>query len=719
MNTLSKYDIADVVSHITGNTGATDTQATDTEAADRSPFGALLAKAIENIPDSKAEGKVTEGGKNLPDYSAPGLEQDGENKLKNSLNQVSQGERAPDLDLARALFAPFMRNHEFSSPPELASQTKVNIEGSEGGKELEISEALQALRSSSQIQVRSQNVLATEGTDSLDRVRSSEKNISESAVRITTLKQKRPVILGPGHIMGGTFQGEALANDFENLSLRNGEHSSDISGLIGGGAKSGSIRSESASREKTTLETQLEKLGTSEKNSALRSQAKVTSRNHAELSDSEKGELPPSNNSALGALDIADIRSMDNVDKAAQHFENSKIYKNLGDHTDIEQLDNSEKNLAKVKNGKANVQPTSGEPNIIANNQAPPVQGKPIKTEGLIISSNEKRKAERPAAPDAALQPIISKDSSALDGRLSASAVPKIDKHELHKLAEKFPGSLVGKQRHAGTNKDSDKSISSDFPIDIDSRKPDRMTGKSGDANVGARSEIEKNSLKISSKNSIEISMNNDQGAIKAVSISAASPVQDLTLQDVDSNINSAKSDNIEPTGREVLIGSQIDKVATANRSELLSKPVSVSNFNSDIQETIVGQLTNSAKGTSKFTVALFPENFGKISIEISYSEAAGLKINMIGDNPEAAKILEQNLPSLRENLQSEKLSELIVNLNSNKDSHGSNNKNGQPDGGSLSESLMNEKVALESEDSDVGERDRGLDSESNLDTYV
>jgi flagellar hook-length control protein FliK len=167
------------------------------------------------------------------------------------------------------------------------------------------------------------------------------------------------------------------------------------------------------------------------------------------------------------------------------------------------------------------------------------------------------------------------------------------------------------------------------------------------------------------------------------------------------------------------LIGSQIDKAATLNRSELLPKPVSVSNFNSDIQETIVGQLTNSSKGSSKFTVALFPENFGKISIEISYSEAAGLKISMIGDNPEATKILEQNLPSLRENLQSEKLSELIVNLNSNKDSHGSNNKNGQPDGGSLSENLMNEKVALESEDSDVGERDRGLDSESNLDTYV
>ena len=54
-----------------------------------------------------------------------------------------------------------------------------------------------------------------------------------------------------------------------------------------------------------------------------------------------------------------------------------------------------------------------------------------------------------------------------------------------------------------------------------------------------------------------------------------------------------------------------------------------------------MGQLTKTFSGTSKFTVALFPENLGKISIEISYSDLAGLKITMIGDNPEATKILE------------------------------------------------------------------------------
>ena len=39
-----------------------------------------------------------------------------------------------------------------------------------------------------------------------------------------------------------------------------------------------------------------------------------------------------------------------------------------------------------------------------------------------------------------------------------------------------------------------------------------------------------------------------------------------------------------------------------------------------------MGQLTKTLSGTSKFTVALFPENLGKISIEISYSDLAGFE---------------------------------------------------------------------------------------------
>jgi flagellar hook-length control protein FliK len=157
------------------------------------------------------------------------------------------------------------------------------------------------------------------------------------------------------------------------------------------------------------------------------------------------------------------------------------------------------------------------------------------------------------------------------------------------------------------------------------------------------------------------------------------------------------------------------------NRPEILPKPVSVSNFNSEIRETIIGQLTKSINGVSKFKVALYPENFGKISIEISYSESAGLKINMIGDNPEATRILEQNLPTLRDNLQSEKLSELIVNLNNNRDSQGFNNKNGKSENGYSGDDAGKEPASAELvEASSVNSQEiLTLDSDDGLDTYV
>jgi flagellar hook-length control protein FliK len=93
----------------------------------------------------------------------------------------------------------------------------------------------------------------------------------------------------------------------------------------------------------------------------------------------------------------------------------------------------------------------------------------------------------------------------------------------------------------------------------------------------------------------------------------------------------------------------------------------------------------------------------------------------MIGDNPEATRILEQNLPSLRENLQSEKLSELIVNLNSNRDFQNSNNRNGKSENEGVGENLEKDSLSTESEESNSAGNKRGLalGSENSLDTYV
>ena len=194
-----------------------------------------------------------------------------------------------------------------------------------------------------------------------------------------------------------------------------------------------------------------------------------------------------------------------------------------------------------------------------------------------------------------------------------------------------------------------------------------------------------------------------------------------LTIKEGEPTISNQRGEGSETFKSEPLANLQSERLPSANRSEVLPRPVSVSNFSSEIQETIYGQLSKSVGGVSKFTVALFPENMGKISVEISYSEAAGLKINMIGDNLEATKILEQNLSTLRESLQTDKLNELIVNLNNNKDSHGSNQKQAQSDGDNFEakEDKDTGTSKLIDPEPDVLNNDLAIDSENGLDTYV
>ena len=221
--------------------------------------------------------------------------------------------------------------------------------------------------------------------------------------------------------------------------------------------------------------------------------------------------------------------------------------------------------------------------------------------------------------------------------------------------------------------------------------------------------------------NSVEILIKNEKIAPKADLLRETGISHNLAQTNIDSNISGVKNQSIEVANQELFSSNQLEKLPVLNRSEILSKPVSVSNFNSEIRELIVGQLTKSVNGVSKFKVALYPENFGKVSVEISYSESAGLKINMIGDNPEATRVLEQNLPSLRENLQSEKLSELIVNLNNNRESQGFNNKNNKSKNENDGDNAGKEPASVELVESSSThiQENLTLGSGNGLDTYV
>ena len=61
MNTLPKYDIADIVSQISGKM-----QSADAQSSDGHSFADLLKEAIKSIPESKAEANVAESGRSVP-----------------------------------------------------------------------------------------------------------------------------------------------------------------------------------------------------------------------------------------------------------------------------------------------------------------------------------------------------------------------------------------------------------------------------------------------------------------------------------------------------------------------------------------------------------------------------------------------------------------------------------------------------------------------------
>jgi len=211
--------------------------------------------------------------------------------------------------------------------------------------------------------------------------------------------------------------------------------------------------------------------------------------------------------------------------------------------------------------------------------------------------------------------------------------------------------------------------------------------------------------------------------------------VTDITADNTGASQNSAKTGierfdahlpAVEGQGTDLAsvglsAANSFEKPQPTARFELASRPVLVSNFAADMKETIVGQLAKVADGVTKFTVALYPENFGKVNVEISYSEIGGLRISMAGDNPESIRVLEQNLPALRESLQNDKLSELVVNLNSNQDSQGSSSKNGRSNNNNAEGDPVSDPGTADLTDQQgvARERQLGSSSEDGLDTYV
>ena len=691
MNTLSRYDIADVVSHISSKT-----EVSDTETKGGASFGALLTKAIDGAPDSKVEGKVegkvAESGKNPPD-SFSALQSTGQKNgdAVESLESKFHSDLDPSIGLA--LFDSFSRGQEISNSPELVSQKEI-IEAGVNRKVNSEENTRLELSGEKEIKAGVHNKVNSEENTGLGI--SGEEEIADSGktVRVTTLKHKRPVILGPGHVDGkiqSASGGETRIDHFPNY-YRGDAYGDNDAGNIEAKAVNFQQAYQENESDAHSVIAPVKFRGKIESLEKLSNDLELSS-NKTKESAGDKSLLNHAKISGTGEL--IDIEKKDTAKPVKYNEAQSEKHEVL---QNVEQL---------FKN-----KPTSTNPSTV------------IKGDRLISVSSEK------------LQRQELKASVLQEKAVQPYAFDEILPHDAKYLRANYSGtkninSEIQEELYKSTQSSDNESEEEVISHMINKNKysmPEKGSAVIVNQSVGSKDKkyefkelSRKNIAKTEIKDTVEILINNDKMITEKDLLRTTQISQKSALKDIDSNINGVKNSSIEAAHQEPLIGHQIDKPSLQNRSETLSKPVLVSNFNSEIQKTIVGQLTNSAKGVTKFTVALFPESFGKVSIEISYSESAGLKINMVGDNPAATSILEQNLPSLRENLQSEKLSELIVNLNSNRDSQNSNNRNSKSENEKSRDNAEKTDASIElaESNSSVTQKNQILDSDNGLDTYV
>ena len=726
MHTLSRYDIADVVSHISSKTGTSGA-----ENKEGASFDVLLTKAVNSIPDPNTEGKVAESGKNPPDFVSA-LKQ----TLQKSGGSVKSLEDKHHSDLDTAALGSFYRGQVLSNSSELVSQEEI---GADLKHRIDFEEHPDILSHLNVLKIELEN---TNKIGQNRPVISGEEKtvISGKLVRVTTLKHKRPVILGPEGV-DNKIKSESGREGFVDSLSNYYQDDARASNINFGkeGQKSDRENHLAVSSPKFKEKIEISKEFTNSHNL----NSNKTKEYSEDQSLSKLPKLDGERDQSLSKLPKLDGERNQSLSKLSKLNDEGGREVIEGKYVDLGDKDQkiSRRNYTAVVPPKFREE--MNESRIYSENQGLSSHAGVLKNNELV--SGEKHELFQPKER---LEILEANNKGLSSKNKSTNERPKAEEPKISEPRGKSEQQYTSFEKLSPEAKYLTRSYSDSEAKNIDNEAnnynrnqqnsyltnenkygmPDK--GNGGSVNqpaeaFGGKYEFKELSGKSYTEpkinNSVEIFIKNEKIVPKTDLLREAGISNNLAQTNIDSNISGVKNQSIEVANQELFSSNQLEKLPVLNRSEILSKPVSVSNFNSEIRESIVGQLTKSVNGVSKFKVALYPENFGKVSVEISYSESAGLKINMIGDNPEATRVLEQNLPSLRENLQSEKLSELIVNLNNNRESQGFNNKNNKSKNENDGDNAGKEPASVELVESSSThiQENLTLGSGNGLDTYV
>ena len=737
MNTIPKYDIADIVSQISGKM-----QPADAPSPEGHSFADLLKEAIKSIPESNAEANVAESGRSMPQSPLS------EKVIKNQL----AGEGVNETELHTLLRQVFLDDSQ-----ELAPEVKTDV-GEIHRTQLEPrenSDLLAKLRAA--LNYRTSGPAELDGDSRVSDINDLGAEIklsslppqsAEDRITVATLKERRPVLLGPGSY-SDELKSQVMANYFSEEGFSpsqqaNSQNSAQLDKAVfsEGNFKETTKQFEGKNEIATDLKSNFDENSTSTNQSPFqRLEADVLSKEYKERNSGIAKDSAEHITSVNAEGRKTDLESQfHNARREPGHAHNGEVigeYSNRDGSAQKEILPLTSSSMKQSELGQkelnsrvlnADMQPTTEY--AIANNTKE--FGKDVSQVGVL---RDEEKQRIPAGEDQGnpKEKFVSKNPQEFDPKMGAylEGYDKFKSVQTQPLEDSQNKSSAADNvlRQYQLQSNVDRQNISVPTVVIDSQRKlnadaDRKS-PNGELRQGfgvENFEPTKNSLKIGGLEPVIQIQREEYLKSSDVNNQMIPPADvDLTLEETVSSINNPKGERLDSLGPELFANSQSDKPMVSNRTDLNPRTVAVSNFNSGIQEAVMGQLTKTFSGTSKFTVALFPENLGKISVEISYSDLAGLKITMIGDNPEATKILEQNLPTLRENLQTDKLNELLVNLNANKDSSGSNQKYSQ----SGEDNFMNKEdrdvgtLELTDSKSETHENGDTSDPETGLDTYV
>ena len=594
MDTVSKYDIAEVVSHI-----GSQTLLPSSNLEGGVEFGGLLARAIKSEEAAKAARQVDESGEDLPisvlDLTL-GNDVTGQQSNEDQFTQPRESNPTVLQHLEHIMQAQIESRTMLADMPD--SQEEAGIPDDLGIFPSESERDLQSL--------------------------SLETLIPEPLIRVATLREKRQVILGPENsALATTFAQGArwhLAKDIESASETSlGVTTSSFARAEKEDALAISSRSPAARQIKYVAQ-------------------RVVTESAAETENNSKITSAIENNSKITS-------AIENNPKVtSETVNNHKAVNKAGAEL--------------LKPGAVNLQMQVNEPLRSGQRAAAWTSGSEIKTSPRLDGSSKKLQ-------QAALRFEVGSESTSVNNS---------------SIKEEGGGAAALFSRVQQTQM-QEKLASEKTRIQIKLSVTDITADNTGASQNSAKTGIER----------------------------------------FDAHLPAVEGQGTDLASVGLSAANSFEKPQPTARFELASRPVLVSNFAADMKETIVGQLAKVADGVTKFTVALYPENFGKVNVEISYSEIGGLRISMAGDNPESIRVLEQNLPALRESLQNDKLSELVVNLNSNQDSQGSSSKNGKSNNNNAEGDPVSDPGTADLTDQQgvARERQLGSSSEDGLDTYV